>query len=110
MASTNYLTVKSHLTEIKNYADRDTLSEVSNIFFLLRRFNLIHVENILLSSDVCNNVYVCFNDRIMAQITFLCLKYRYFLLEFKLNIYIYFFIYPYIEELQKNYASKSIKK
>ncbi|KAJ0174830.1 hypothetical protein K1T71_009938 [Dendrolimus kikuchii] len=29
MASTNYLTVKSHLTEIKSFADRDNLSEAS---------------------------------------------------------------------------------
>lgn len=36
MASTNFLTVKTHLSEFKQHSDKDTLSEVSILSFYIR--------------------------------------------------------------------------
>lgn len=43
MASANFLTVKTHLSELKSSSEKDTLSEVSIIFYQGYFFKIITV-------------------------------------------------------------------
>lgn len=45
MASNNFLTVKTHLSELKNNCDKDTVSEVTilSIIYVAVEFLLTHV-------------------------------------------------------------------
>lgn len=46
MASTNFLTVKTHLSEFKSNSDKDTLSEVSKNFICKIILSINYVDKI----------------------------------------------------------------